>query len=72
MARVITVDLDRLDALAEAAMEGYTYHLAVARAATGVTVQHKFMEVSNPMVVRHLIARVRQLEADRLDYLPPF
>lgn len=72
MARVITVDLDRLDDLAKEAMEGYPHHAAVARVATGVTVQHKFMEAANPMVVRHLIARVRQLEADRLEFMPPF
>ena len=31
MARVITVDLDRLDDLAGAAMAGYSHHVATAR-----------------------------------------
>ena len=59
-ARLISVDLDTLDLIAERAEAGDPQSA------------EQLKSVTTPQVVRHLIARVRQLEADRLDYLPPF
>lgn len=59
-ARLISVDLDALDLIAERAEAGDPQSA------------EQLKSVTTPQVVRHLIARVRQLEADRLDYLPPF
>ena len=58
--RLISVDLDALDSIAERAEAGDPQSA------------ERLKSVTTPQVVRHLIARVRQLEADRLDYLPPF
>ena len=59
-ARLISVDLDALDSIAERAEAGDPQSAK------------QLKSVATPQVVRHLIARVRKLEADRLDYLPPF
>lgn len=57
--RLISVDLDALDLIAERAEAGDPQSVK------------QLKSVTTPQVVRHLIARVRQLEADRLNYLPP-
>ena len=70
--KVIAVDLDRLDELAAEVEEGYWATVAVARKASGDTLPIKFMSTATPSVVRFLVARIKDLEAQAALLQPPF